>query len=378
MTTRIDEDSSCGIAAMTNMTFDEVFDKGTPQKSPTIETLGTADCILSSPFASGESSTPAASKSITGKYTDIDHNYDVDPRVIGEGFHGSVRKCTDRVTGKLYAVKTIRKNDPDVRCGSLVREITLLKEMKHHRGVVQLIDVFEDIDYLHIMANGTKGDNACFTEDQASKIIYQILEAVSYMHNHGIVHRDIKPENILFETKDESSPIKIIDFGLARKHYGDRGEPSMKTVVGTPFYVAPEVLRKNYDKACDLWSVGCTAFVLLGGYPPFRGKNNDETHKFILQGRYVFHQEKWKNVSHEAKEFINRLLELDTAKRMTAEEAMNHPWIVRYNNADVVMRVDTYEEVISKGLRLSLPRRKHYRRPSRITRRDIRKAVFGL
>jgi len=265
--------------------------------------------------------------------------------------------------------------------------------MKHHRGIVQLIDVFEDVEYLHIVtdlctggelfdkvvekANSKDNKNACFAEDHASRIVYQILEAVSYMHKHGIVHRDIKPENLLLETKDENSRIKLIDFGLARKHFGGSEEPYMKTIVGTPYYISPEVLRRKYDRSCDLWSVGVTAFILLGGYPPFNGRNNEETHRRILEGRYVFHSQEWKNVSIEAKDFINRLLQSDPAKRMTAEEAMNHPWIVRYNNADVVMRSDVSEEVVSKGLRLSLPKR-HSRRPSRISRRNIRKAMFRI
>ena len=105
----------------------------------------------------------------------------------------------------------------------------------------------------------------------------------------------------------------------------------MKTVVGTPYYIAPEVLRKKYDKSCDLWSVGVIAYILLCGYPPFNGATNDETHSCVLKGRYHFPREDWNDISREAMDFIVRLLQSDPRKRMTVEQAINHPWIVRHN-----------------------------------------------
>lgn len=335
-----------------------------------------ADCYNNMPIAktispctseeSSASSTTASTvvRSITGKYSDIEDRYKVDPRVLGTGHYGSVRECVDRITGQRYAVKSIRKSDPGLKPAGLDREITLLQEMRH-RNIIKLVDIHEDEEYVHLVTDLCKGgelfdkivdkssaDNGatCFTEAEAARILHQILTAVSYMHKHDVAHRDIKPENVLFETTDEDSKIKIIDFGLAREHFGGI-EPHMSTTVGTPYYIAPEVLRKKYTKSCDLWSVGVIAYILLCGYPPFNGSNNDETHRAVLRGRYYFSSEDWKDVSGEAKDFVRKLLRLDVRKRMTVEEALNHPWILKHTVTDVAAS----DEAAVKRLRWSLP-----------------------
>lgn len=294
--------------------------------------------------------------SITGKFSNIEHKYHIDPRVLGTGHHGSVRECIDRCTGQRCAVKSICKSDPSVKPGGLTREIMLLKEMKH-RNIVQLIDVYEDEHYVHLVTDLCEGGELfdkiveksscengapCFTESEAARMMYQILNAVSYMHKRGVAHRDLKPENILFETQDGDSQVKIIDFGLSRKHSSK--ERPMSTIVGTPYYIAPEVLRKQYSKSCDLWSVGVIAYILLCGYPPFNGAGNDETHKAVLRGNYCFPGEDWKDISHEAMDFIYRLLQVDPQRRMTVEQALNHPWIVNH------VRVNQAEEECQQNI----------------------------
>jgi len=379
------------------MVFDELWLESNPamkdgdSSKEDRKAMPTATTISSS---SSEESEEAAT-SITGKFSNIEDRYYVDARVLGTGHHGSVRECIDRTTGQRYAVKSICKNDPAVKEGALVREIVLLKEMKH-RSIVHLVDVFEDAEYLHLVTDLCTGgelfdrivernssDNGapCFTEDEAAKIMYQILTAVSYMHKCGVAHRDIKPENILFDTKDEDSPIKIIDFGLARKHYGSFGEPPMRSVVGTPYYIAPEVLRRKYDSSCDLWSVGVIAYILMCGYPPFNGKGNDETHAKVLRGRYHFPSREWKGTSRQSRDFIHRLLQMDPRKRMSVEQAMHHPWLVRHAAAALIEvseeRQDkpsnTSDETVVKSLRM--PRRGSMLR-GHIARGKV-KSMFG-
>lgn len=380
------------ISTHPTIVFDELFD------GPV-----TNDCYavpIASPVSvctSEESSCIAAAEtmSITGKYSDIEIKYFVDPRVLGQGYHGSVRECIDRATGQRFAVKSIRKNDSAVNMGSLAREIMLLQKMKHH-STVQLVDVYEDTEYLHIITDLCEGGelfdkiiekssiseskDACFSESEAAKVMYQILTAVSYMHRNDIVHRDIKPENILFESKDKDSPIKVIDFGLSRQYFEGQ-EPPMNKIVGTPYYIAPEVLRKKYGKSCDLWSVGVIAYILLAGYPPFNGRNNAETHKSVLRGQYSFDSREWSGVSREAQDFIRRLLQKNPRKRMTVEQALNHPWIARHNNIDVALSAEgckksPFEEVgIKKALGST---RKGAMLSGRISRRKIKKSIFGI
>ena len=191
----------------------------------------------------------SADTSITGQLSNIEYDYHIDASVIGTGHHGSVRKCVDRLTGQRRAVKSICKRDPAVQPGGLAREILLLQEMKHE-NIVRLVDVYEDADYVHLVTDLCTGgelfdkicersstgcDGAlCFSEVEAARTIYQILKAVSYMHDRGMVHRDLKPENVLFETTADDAPVKLIDFGLSRKHDADQ-EPPMSTVVGTPY-----------------------------------------------------------------------------------------------------------------------------------------------
>ncbi|KAL9188089.1 hypothetical protein ACHAXT_006467 [Thalassiosira profunda] len=389
--------------------FDEAFDASVVKKSATMDTAATertsrlvseilaADChavpvgvpvsVCASEDTCADTSyeQQRAPRSITGRCSDIEEKYHVDPRVLGTGHHGSVRECRSRATGRRYAVKSINKNDPAIKPGGLAREIALLQEMQHE-SIVQLVDVFEDTRYVHIVTNLCEGgelfdrivsrssnsDNGatCFAEAEAARILHQIIQAVSYMHRSGVVHRDVKPENILFETKDEDSPIQIIDFGLARRHYG--GEPPMSTILGTPYYIAPEVLKKRYGKECDLWSVGVIAYILMVGYPPFNGASNEEIHRSVLGGRYRFHSEDWKDISPEARDFVKRLLQKDPRKRMTAEEALCHPWLVRHN-AEALLESP---EIVPVGA--SSSRRRSKILAGRLARRKARKVMFGV
>jgi tRNA A-37 threonylcarbamoyl transferase component Bud32 len=333
---------------------------------------------------------------ITGKFANIEHKYHIDPKVLGTGHHGSVRRCIDRTTRKRYAVKSIRKTDPAVKIGGLHREIMLLEQMKHC-SIIQLRDVFEDEEYLHLVtelceggelfdkivdrASRSKkaGEPACFSEEEAALVLHEILVAVKYMHQQGIVHRDIKPENILFTSKEEGSPIKIIDFGLARQ-FNKSQDVSMRTVVGTPYYIAPEVLRKDYDESCDLWSVGIIAYILLCGYPPFNGADNSAVYAAVRRGTYYFPSSDWKHVSYEARDFIRRLLQVNVSKRMTIDQALRHPWMVRHTAS---MKVDQREEMETLAASVEVVFRRGNdvvcapQSPPQINRR-VRKAMFGL
>lgn len=274
---------------------------------------------------------------VTGVHTDIFSDYEVLPIIIGTGNYGTVRECRSKSTGKVYAVKTIDKSKIG-RFEHLQREIELL-QMVNHDGIMQLVDCFEDSDYVHLVTEKYSGgelfdkiiDNTtssgCLPEKEASRIIKSLLESVSYLHKNGIVHRDIKPENILFESNEEGASVKLIDFGLSKMHL--RGEAPMSSTVGTAYYMPPEVIKGSYDKACDIWSIGVVTYIILSGYPPFNGANDNDIYNSIVQGNLHFPTEVWDNLSNDAREFVCKLICRDTSIRATPEVALQHPWIVR-------------------------------------------------
>lgn len=249
----------------------------------------------------------------------------------------------DRETNEWYAIKSIRKSKVS-KIEVLKREIQILKEVKHP-NIISLIDVFEDSKYLHLVTElctggelfdriiaKTQSAEGHFSEHDAALLVHNILDAIQYCHEKGIVHRDLKPENFLFLTEAEDSPVKIIDFGLSR--HNDANQGIMKTKVGTPYYVAPEVLRREYTKSCDIWSIGVISYILLCGYPPFYGDSDAEIFDSVRTGRFDFPSPEWDNISSTAKDFVRYLLQKDPKDRPTAAQAMEQNWITMYLDAD--------------------------------------------
>jgi len=162
-------------------------------------------------------------------------------------------------------------------------------------------------------------------EKNVVKIILKVLLAIAHCHNRGITHRDLKPENILFDSMKPDAEIKLIDFGLSRKY--DK-EQKMHSILGTPYYVAPEVLKGEYDEKCDIWSIGAVTYLLLCGEPPFTGNSNNEIFKKIVNDHIRFNFLKWKDISNNAKDFMKICLNKNSNKRPSACEALKHPWFV--------------------------------------------------
>ena len=159
-----------------------------------------------------------------------------------------------------------------------------------------------------------------FNEDVAARIFRQIVQALNYCHTNHVVHRDLKPENFLFVSNDANYDLKIIDFGLSKIMEGGKLQ-RMRTRAGTPYYISPEVLAGNYDVSCDMWSAGCMLYILLCGYPPFYGDNNQEILQMVQRGNYEFDGEEWDTISADAKDLIKKLITRPET-RLTASEAL--------------------------------------------------------
>ncbi|CAM9837827.1 unnamed protein product, partial [Pylaiella littoralis] len=274
---------------------------------------------------------------------DVNSKYIIGNKVIGSGHYGVVRTCTSRATGEVFAIKTIKKSKVP-RLVLLKREIDILRTVDHPT-LIRLEDIYEDDVNLHLVTElctggelfdriiaKTESAEGHYSERDAANIVHKILGAIEYCHNeHNICHRDLKPENFLFKTKDDQADLKIIDFGLSRF---EDGSEAMTTRVGTPYYIAPEVLSRKYDKACDLWSIGIITYILLCGYPPFVGNSDADIFNAVQRADYRFLSPEWDEVSDEAKNLIRRLVVKDPTARLTASQALVHPWFEKVMSGD--------------------------------------------
>ncbi|CAL0299469.1 unnamed protein product [Lupinus luteus] len=255
-------------------------------------------------------------------------------RKLGQGQFGTTFLCVEKGTNKEFACKSIAKRKlttqedvEDVR-----REIQIMHHMAGHPNVIQIIGAYEDAVAVHVVmqlcAGGELFDRIIqrghYTERKAAELARLIVSVVEACHSLGVMHRDLKPENFLFINHEEESPLKTIDFGLSV--FFRPGE-TFTDVVGSPYYVAPEVLRKQYGPECDVWSAGVIIYILLSGVPPFWDETEQGIFEQVLKGELDFISEPWPSISASAKDLVRRMLIRDPKKRLTAHEVLCHPWV---------------------------------------------------
>ncbi|CDR96999.1 protein kinase domain containing protein, putative [Babesia bigemina] len=258
--------------------------------------------------------------------------YDLHSSRLGKGSYGQVLKACHKETGEVRAVKVIRKAHIE-NAMRMKREITIMKTLDHP-NIVKLLEIYEDEECLYLVMEMCGGGElfdeivrrGCFSEQYAATMMRQIFSAIAYCHGKGIIHRDLKPENILYSNMSDNSPIKVIDWGFATKCCKAH---KFTSLVGTPYYVAPEVLIGNYDKSCDVWSAGVIMFIMLVGYPPFHGNDNATILNNVKRGVINFVPHHWKKISRGAIDLITRCLSYDPRYRLTAKAAFNHEWILK-------------------------------------------------
>ncbi|TPX34457.1 hypothetical protein SmJEL517_g02916 [Synchytrium microbalum] len=302
---------------------------------------------------------PASAVSVRNANTIADaYTFD---KELGSGNFASVRLATDNETGDHVAIKVIDKRRFHLKpkfVTNLKDEISIMFGVKHD-NIVSIIDVYEDAEQVYIVLELVPGGEMFdritqltkFTEEQTRQVMIQMLSAIKYLHERGIVHRDLKPENVLMVSKDLGDmTVKISDFGLARLVIGD--ETVMQTLCGTPNYAAPEVLAKGeraYTEAIDLWSLGVVLYICLCGYPPFSDDLAPPSMiEQIRRGKFAFQNPWWRGISHDAKDMICKLLKVDPNERLTAGQALQHPWM-KINAAEFS------SQPIPKSLPVSMP-----------------------
>ncbi|XP_051539952.1 calcium/calmodulin-dependent protein kinase (CaM kinase) II beta 1 isoform X6 [Myxocyprinus asiaticus] len=270
---------------------------------------------------------------------------------LGKGAFSVVRRCVKLSTGQEYAAKIINTKKLSARDHQkLEREARICRLLKHP-NIVRLHDSISEEGFHYLLFDLVTGGELFedivareyYSEADASHCIHQILDSVHHIHQHDIVHRDLKPENLLLASKCKNAAVKLADFGLAIEVQGD--QQAWFGFAGTPGYLSPEVLRKEaYGKPVDIWACGVILYILLVGYPPFWDEDQHKLYQQIKAGAYDFPSPEWDTVTPEAKNLINQMLTINPAKRITAQEALKHPWVCQRSTvASMMHRQETVE-----------------------------------
>jgi len=290
--------------------------------------------------------------------------YKLTGEILGEGSEGRVETCKNVFTGIEYAVKIIEKRPGSFNRSKVLKEIEIYHLCRGQKNIIQLIEFFEEADNFYLIFEKINGgpllkhiqQRICFTEAEASRIIKDLAEAIRHLHHQGVAHRDIKPDNVLCVSHKSPCPVKLCDFDLCSSVNIEVSTPQLLTPVGSLEYMAPEVVDAfmvddyddddeeiSYNKKCDMWSLGIIMYILLCGYAPFsgncgldcgweRGESCIECQEMLFasikEGEVIFPIQHWEKVSIEAKDLILRLLVRDSAKRLDADQILDHPWIL--------------------------------------------------
>ncbi|KAH7529164.1 calcium-dependent protein kinase 10-like [Ziziphus jujuba] len=255
-------------------------------------------------------------------------------RELGRGEFGITYLCTDRETKQTLACKSIskRKLRTAVDIEDVRREVAIMSTLPEHPNIVKLKATYEDSENVHLVMELCEGGELFdrivarghYSERAAATVVRTIAEVVRMCHANGVMHRDLKPENFLYANRKEHSPLKAIDFGLSV--FFKPGE-RFSEIVGSPYYMAPEVLKRNYGPEVDIWSAGVILYILLCGVPPFWAETEQGVALAILRGVIDFKREPWPQISDSAKSLVRKMLEPDPRKRLTAQQVLEHSWL---------------------------------------------------
>ncbi|XP_046753275.1 calcium/calmodulin-dependent protein kinase type II alpha chain isoform X9 [Diprion similis] len=282
--------------------------------------------------------------------TRFSDNYDLKEE-LGKGAFSVVRRCVQKSSGLEFAAKIINTKKLSARdFQKLEREARICRKLQHP-NIVRLHDSIQEENFHYLVFDLVTGGELFedivarefYSEADASHCIQQILESVHHCHHNGVVHRDLKPENLLLASKAKGAAVKLADFGLAIEVQGE--QQAWFGFAGTPGYLSPEVLKKEpYGKPVDIWACGVILYILLVGYPPFWDEDQHRLYAQIKAGAYDYPSPEWDTVTTEAKNLINQMLTVNPSKRITASEALKHPWICqRERVASVVHRQETVD-----------------------------------
>ncbi|OIT33391.1 PREDICTED: serine/threonine-protein kinase PEPKR2-like isoform X1 [Nicotiana attenuata] len=288
-----------------------------------------------------------------GRKKKIEQDYEMG-EVIGKGKFGSVLLCRRKLSGEKHACKTLRKGEEIIH-----REVEIMQHLSGHPGVVTLKAVYEDAESFYLVMELCSGGRLLdqmarvgrYPEQQAANVIKDLMLVIRYCHEMGVVHRDVKPENVLLTT---SGQVKVSDFGLAMRISDGQ---SLTGVVGTPAYVAPEVLLGDYNEKVDIWSAGVLLHALLMGLLPFQGDSLESLFSAIKEENLDFNGGAWESVSHPACDLLSHMMTRDVSARYSADEVLRHPWILFYTEPTLKNHVKPIKSKLTATIRIERERR---------------------
>ena len=261
---------------------------------------------------------------------------------LGEGSFAAVYRVQNRITDSIRAMKIINKSSTcsEADDKEILNEINILRTLDHP-NILKIFEFYSNKESYSIVTELCSGgelfqeivDKGPFNEDYSAYVMFQILSAINYCHNMKIIHRDLKPENILIVDRDKHNypRIKICDFGTSKMF--EKGAVQKK-LVGSSYYIAPEVLKKNYDEKCDIWSCGVILYILLSARPPFAGESDKEIMENVALGKYDLQASPFDKISKNCKDLIQKLLVMDPKKRYSAQDALNHTWFKEHKSKE--------------------------------------------
>ncbi|CAL4954019.1 unnamed protein product [Urochloa decumbens] len=300
--------------------------------------LGSGTASLKAGVSAGSAPTPTKPPAPIGPVLgrpmeDVRTIYTVG-KELGRGQFGVTSLCTHKATGERFACKTIAKRKLSTKedVEDVRREVQIMYHLAGQPNIVELKGAYEDKQSVHLVmelcAGGELFDRIIakgkYTERAAASLLRTIVEIVHTCHSLGVIHRDLKPENFLLLSKDENAPLKATDFGLSV--FFKQGEV-FKDIVGSAYYIAPEVLKRSYGPEADIWSIGVILYILLCGVPPFWAESEHGIFNAILRGQVDFSSDPWPRISPGAKDLVKKMLTTDPKKRISAYDVLNHPWI---------------------------------------------------
>nr|AEL88279.1 calcium-dependent protein kinase [Dimocarpus longan] len=284
-------------------------------------------------------------KEPTGR--EIEQRYELG-RELRRGEFGVTYLCTDKSNAETFACKSISKKKlrTAVDIEDVRREVAIMRHLPQHPNIVTLKDTYEDDNAVHLVMELCEGGELFdrivarghYTERAAAAVTKTIVEVVQMCHKHGVMHRDLKPENFFFANKQETAALKAIDFGCSI--FFKPGERFSERV-GSPYYMALEVLKRNYGPEVDVWSAGVILYILLSGVPPFWAETEQGVAQAIIRSVIDFKRDPWPKVSDNAKDLVRKMLDPDPKRRLTAQQVLEHPWLQNAKKAPNVSLGET-------------------------------------